>query len=91
MSVSQTVSLQAGSAWLAMQSAKAQLDSAIAGLAAAKQSYDLEVMRDSAGKSIEVERLDSLTALVRAKADMVSAQTMMVKSRADLNAAIGTR
>ena len=85
----QQVDQEAASAWLTEQTAVSEVEAATAGAAAAQQGYDLAVMRFNAGKSVEADRLDALSALVRAEGDLAQAKAGMVIARAKLKAAVG--
>jgi outer membrane protein TolC len=85
----QTVQRDVTAAWLALQTAQAQRDAAEAGLAAAQQGYDLETMRYNAGKAAAAERLDSLAALTRARANLAAAKAAILDARAQMARAVG--
>jgi multidrug efflux system outer membrane protein len=87
--VKQQVERNAAEAWLNLQTANALLQSAEAGMTAAQQSYDLENMRYNAGKSIAAERLDALTALVKAREAESAARASQVITKAKLEQTIG--
>jgi outer membrane protein len=76
-------------AWLDVQSAQANKTSASSAVTAAKASYDVVVLRVSAGKSILIEQLDALEALVRAQSDLAQATFDEALAVAKLNRAIG--
>lgn len=87
----QTVDGQVASAWLTLQTATAQVQAARAGMAAAKEGYDLANLRYNAGKSVTAERLDALSALTRAQGAFTQAEADAVTARARLQAAVGQR
>jgi outer membrane protein TolC len=88
--VMQEVERNTAAAWLNLQSADAEVDSAAKGVDAAQQSFTLADMRYNAGKSIAAERLDALSALVRAKESLDSAKKTSIIARAKLVEAIGS-
>ena len=83
------VARETATAWLALQTAKAQRDAADAGLTAATEGYALAVQRYDAGKSLAVERLDSLAALTRARAAVARTLAALLDARAALQKAVG--
>jgi outer membrane protein TolC len=76
-------------AWLDVQSAQANAVSAEASVKAAQSAYDVTALRVSAGKSIVIEQLDALEALVRAKSDLAQSTFDQVLAVAKLNRATG--
>ena len=87
--VRQDVERQVASAWLTLQTATAQIGAARTGVTAAQQGYDLASLRYNAGKSVTAERLDALSALVRAQGTEAQAKANLVAARARLAAALG--
>ncbi len=78
-------------AWLDVQTARTNAASAEASVRAGQSAYDVTALRVSAGKSILVEQLDALEALVRAKADLAQATFDQVLAVARLDRASGGR
>ena len=76
-------------AWLDVQSAQTNKTSASSAVTAAQASYDVVVLRVSAGKSILIEQLDALEALVRAQSDLAQATFDEALAVAKLNRAVG--
>ncbi len=89
LTVQQRVEQETASAWLTLQTATAQVQAAGVGAAAARLGYDLANLRYNAGKSTTAERLDALTALVRAQGSVAQAKADVVAARAQLQAALG--
>ncbi len=89
LAVQQQVEQETASAWLTLQTAAAQVQAAGVGAAAAQQGYTLANLRYNAGKSTAAERLDALTALVRAQAAVAQTKADVVAARAQLQAAVG--
>ena len=58
-------------------------------LAAAQSAYDVVKVRVEAGKGIQVEQLDSLAALTRARANVAKAMFDHFVAKARLTRAIG--
>jgi outer membrane protein TolC len=87
--VQQLVEKDTASAWFTMLSANALAKSASDEVTAAQQSYSLANMRYNAGKAIVAERLDALTALVRAQESLSAAKMSQIIARAKLMLAIG--
>jgi outer membrane protein TolC len=87
--VQQQVEQETASAWLTLQTVTAQVQAADVGAAAAQQGYALADLRYNAGKSTAAERLDALTALVRAQAAVAQAKADVAAARAQLQAAVG--
>lgn len=85
-SVRQTVDQEAATAWLNLQTAVQQVETARAGVTAAQQAYDLATMRYNAGKSVLAERLDVLTALTRAGGELAEARAAVADARARMAA-----
>ena len=85
----QTVDQDIATAWLMVQTAAAQGEAAAEGVTAAQEGYDLANLRYNAGKSTTAERLDALSALVRAQGMMEQAKAAVVTARAKLLAASG--
>ena len=75
--------------WLDVQTAHVNALSAEAAVSAAKAAYDVTALRVSAGKSLLVEQLDALEALVRAKADLAQSTFDQALAVARLNRAAG--
>ena len=86
-----TVEKDVRQAWLDVQSAQANVPSAEAAVKSAQAAYDVTALRVSAGKSILVEQLDALEALVRAKSDLAQSTFDQVLAVARLNRAIGVQ
>jgi outer membrane protein TolC len=84
-----TVEKEVRQAWLDVQSAQANAVSAEASMKAAQSAYDVTALRVSAGKSILLEQLDALEALIRAKADLAQATFDQVLAVVRLNLAAG--
>ena len=76
-------------AWLDMQSAASNASSARASVSAAQVAYDVTALRVSAGKSILLEQLDALEALVHAKSDLAQSTFDQAVAIARLNRATG--
>lgn len=72
-SVAIAVESEVRKAWLDVETAQANADSAAASVKAAQSAYDVIALRVGAGKSILVEQLDALEALTEAKADLAQA------------------
>jgi outer membrane protein len=87
--VRQQIDQDTASAWLSLQTAAAQVTSAQLGVTAAQQGYDLANLRYNAGKSVTAERLDALSALVRAQSELAQAKAARIIAHAKLNAAVG--
>jgi len=83
------VEKQVRQAWLDVQTAQANAVSAEAAVKAAQAAYDVTALRVSAGKSILVEQLDALEALIRARTDLAQATFDQVLAVARLNRAAG--
>lgn len=89
VSVRQSIERDVAAAWLELRSAESRRSSAMVGLSAAQQAYDLATLRYNAGKSIDAERLDALSALTRARADVADATAAVLDARAKLAWAAG--
>ncbi|MEO7719119.1 MAG: TolC family protein [Capsulimonas sp.] len=89
LSIRQQVDKEAAFAWLALQTATARVAATATGVTAAQQGYELAAMRYNAGKSVAAERLDSLSALTRAKSTEAQAKAELIVARARLNTALG--
>lgn len=89
LQVRQTVDQDAASAWLAYQTAMAQLQAARVGETAAVEADKLADLRYHAGKSVLAERLDAASAMSRALGARARAEADVVVSRARLLAAVG--
>ena len=76
-------------AWLDVQTAQANKASATSAVTSAQASYDVVVLRVGAGKSILIEQLDALEALIRAKSDLAQATFDEALAVAKLNRAAG--
>jgi len=87
--VRQRVNQQAAAAWLTLETAKAQVPAANAGVISAQKTYDLAKLRDQAGKSVAAERLAALAALTRAQGALAQAKAGLVTAQAQLQAALG--
>ena len=87
--IRQQVDEETAAAWLNVQTATAQVEAVRVGVTAAQQSYDLATLRYNAGKSTTAERLDALTALVRAQGSLAGAKSSIIIARARLLAAAG--
>lgn len=85
----QQIDQEAASSWLNVQTAQAQMLSASAGVTASQEGYDLANLRYNAGKSVTAERLDALSALVRAQGELAQAKASLIIAQARLKAAIG--
>ena len=87
--VRQGIDQDVATAWLRVQTATAQGQAAAEGVTAAQEGYDLANLRYNAGKSTTAERLDALSALVRAQGLLAQAKADAVTARAKLLAAVG--
>lgn len=76
-------------AWLDLVTARANVTSAQSSVAAAQSAYEVISIRVSVGKSILVEQLDALEALMRAKSDLAQAAFDEVFAVAKLERASG--
>lgn len=85
----QQVERDVTAAWLAGQLSEQAHAAAVTGLAAASQSYDLAQMRYNLGKSTTAVRLDSLSTLTRARANLADAAATVLDSRVQLLWATG--
>ncbi len=86
----QSVDQEAATAWLNRQTADAQVQDASAGVTAAQKSYDLADLLYNAGKSTTADRLDALSALVRAQGALAQSKAALVIAQSALAAALGT-
>lgn len=76
-------------AWLDIETAGQNYQTAIAALAAAQAAYDVMAIRVESGKSIQLEQLDALATLTRAKANVARAVYEHQLAIARLNRAAG--
>jgi outer membrane protein TolC len=67
------VASEVQSSWLALQAAEPNIKTAQAGLAAAEEDYRVAQLRYESGRGINVEVLDALTALTRARTNQIQA------------------
>jgi outer membrane protein TolC len=88
-SVRLSVREQVSTAWLMMQTAQQNVRTSEAALAQAEEDYRIAVLRYETGKAILVERLDSLTALVRARVNSLNARYEPAVAKAQLDRAVG--
>jgi outer membrane protein len=68
-----SVETEVRQAWLDVQTAKSNKESAEASVVAAQSAYEVTALRVSAGKGILLEQLDALQSLTEAKADLAQA------------------
>ena len=87
--VRQQVDQEVAAAWLNLQTATAEVQTAALGVTAAQQGYELANLRYNAGKSVTAERLDALSALARAQGALAQAKATVVVAQAAIQAAIG--
>jgi outer membrane protein TolC len=76
-------------AWLDVETATKQYNSALAAVRGAESAYETVRLRVEAGRSILVEQLDSLAALTRARAGLAQALYDHSIARAKLLRAVG--
>jgi len=84
-----TVRREIQSAWAEWSAAGEVTESALAGLAAAEESYEVERLRFESGKSIIAELLDALAVLHEARLGVVEAVQYRQDSSARLKRAVG--
>ena len=85
----QTVRREVKSAWAEWESSDAVLESSLAGLASAQESYEVEKLRFESGKSILAELLDSQSMLSEARTEVLSAERYRDASWSKLMRAMG--
>jgi outer membrane protein TolC len=83
------VEKQVRQAALDLETAKANLDSARAAVAAARSSYEVVAVRVEAGRAILLEQLDALEVLTRSRSDLAKARLDLMTSVARLERATG--
>ena len=84
-----TVRREVESAWADWVSSDPVLESALAGLRSAQESYDVEMLRFENGKSILTELLDSQTMLLDANSEVLEAERFRDASWSKLMRAMG--
>ena len=77
-------------AWLELENAAQNYQSAKAALVAAQSAYDVMVIRVETGKGIQIEQLDALATLVRAKANLAQSLYEHQIAVARLDRAVGS-
>jgi outer membrane protein TolC len=80
---------EVSTAWLRLRTARQNVRTSEAAVAQAQEDYRIVSLRHESGKAILVERLDALTALVRAQANHVNARYDLAVARAELDRAVG--
>lgn len=75
--------------WLALQSAEQNIETAQAGVAAADEDYRIAQLRYESGRGLNVEVLDALTALTRARINQAQAWFDYSTGRDRLQRALG--
>jgi len=88
-SVRLSVREQVSTAWLMVQSARQNVRTSEAALAQAEEDHRIAVLRYETGKAILVERLDALTALVRARVNNLNARYELAVAEAQMERAVG--
>jgi outer membrane protein TolC len=87
--VRQFVDEQVATAWLNRQTAIAQVQDAVSGVTAAQEGYRLAELLYNANKSTTADRLDALSALVRAQGTLAQAKAGVINADSALSAALG--
>jgi len=80
---------QVSGAWVRLHAAQQNVLTSQAALAQAQEDYRIASLRYETGKGILVERLDALTALVRAQVNNLNARYELAAAKAELDRAVG--
>ena len=80
---------QVSTAWLMLQSAQQNVHTSETAVAQAEEDHRIAVLRHETGKAILVERLDALTALVRARVNNLNARYELAVTKAQMDRAVG--
>jgi len=88
-SIRLSVREQVSTAWLMVQAAQQNVRTSEAALTQAEEDHRIAVLRYETGKAILVERLDALTALVRARVNNLNARYELAVTKAQMDRAVG--